>query len=343
MQAYRLYVLALAGYPELGAMNRLREMGNLNSTGAWMLAAAYAKAGQPEAAKKLIAELSLTVSPYRELGYCYGSALRDKALIIETLVLLNEKTKAFQLVKEISEALSTPGYWMSTQEVSFSLKAVSSFVGMDKRGPLKFGYTISGKSVKANSELPISQVQIPIDGTKKEAVSVINESGGNLYVRLISEGTPARGQEESEQSNLNLTVRYTDRNGRAIDPTNLEQGTQFIAEVSVNHPGIRSRYENMALAQVFPSGWEINNLRLDETQQLISNSSFTYQDIRDDRVYTYFNLSARETKTFRILLTATYAGNYYLPAVSCEAMYDRSIYSRIKGKVVEVIQPAGVE
>jgi uncharacterized protein YfaS (alpha-2-macroglobulin family) len=214
---------------------------------------------------------------------------------------------------------------------------------MDKRGPLKFGYTISGKSVKANSELPISQVQIPIDGTKKEAVSVINESGGNLYVRLISEGTPARGQEESEQSNLNLTVRYTDRNGRAIDPTNLEQGTQFIAEVSVNHPGIRSRYENMALAQVFPSGWEINNLRLDETQQLISNSSFTYQDIRDDRVYTYFNLSARETKTFRILLTATYAGNYYLPAVSCEAMYDRSIYSRIKGKVVEVIQPAGVE
>jgi uncharacterized protein YfaS (alpha-2-macroglobulin family) len=324
-------------------MNRLREIGNLNSTGAWMLAAAYAKAGQVEAAKKLIGDLSLTISPYRELGYSYGSDLRDRALIVETLVLLNEKTKAFQLVKEISEALSTPGYWMSTQEVSFSLKAVASFVGMDKRGPLKFAYTLKGKSVKANSDLPIAQVQIPFDGLKKESVSVVNESGGNLYVRLIMEGTPARGQEDAEQSNLNLTVRYTDRNGRSIDPTTLEQGTQFIAEVSVTHPGIRSWYDNMALAQVFPSGWEISNLRLDDTQELISNSSFTYQDIRDDRVYTYFDLSPRETKKFKVLLTATYAGNYYLPAASCEAMYDRSIYSRLKGQVVDVVRPAGVE
>jgi hypothetical protein len=39
------------------------------------------------------------------------------------------------------------------------------------------------------------------------------------------------------------------------------------------------------------------------------------------------------------LLTASYAGSYYLPSVSCEAMYDHSIYARQKGQVVEVVKP----
>ena len=57
----------------------------------------------------------------------------------------------------------------------------------------------------------------------------------------------------------------------------------------------------------------------------------TYQDIKDDRVYTYFDLRPNERKTFRVLLTASYAGEYYLPGVSCEAMYDNGIYSMKKG------------
>ncbi|MBI3481826.1 MAG: hypothetical protein HY015_02430, partial [Bacteroidetes bacterium] len=50
IQAYRLYTLALAGDPDLGSMNRLRES-TLPTTAGWMLAAAYLKAGQTEAAK----------------------------------------------------------------------------------------------------------------------------------------------------------------------------------------------------------------------------------------------------------------------------------------------------
>jgi uncharacterized protein YfaS (alpha-2-macroglobulin family) len=197
MQAYRLYTLALAGSPELGAMNRLREMGNLPSTAAWMLASAYAKAGQPEAAKKLVANLSSVVKPYRELGYTYGSDLRDKALILETLSLLNERTKGFELLKEISASLSNQNSWMSTQEVAYCLKAVAAFAGTEKRGELKFSYTINnGKNITASTQLPIAQVLVPIDGVQKGSVKIVNESAGVLYVRLVLEGTPARGQEE---------------------------------------------------------------------------------------------------------------------------------------------------
>jgi alpha-2-macroglobulin len=339
MQAYRLYTLALSGAAEIGAMNRLQEDKNLTSTAAWMLAAAYAKAGQPEAAQKIISGLSTIVKPYRELGYTYGSDMRDRALILETLTLLNEKARAFEILKEISKGLGDGGYWMSTQETSMCLRAVGNFADLNKRGNIAFNYVLNGKSVNATTELPVAQVQIPISGTKSQSIQVSNSGQGLLYVRLINEGTPARGNEEDEESNLALTVRYTDPKGMNVDVTRMEQGTEFIAEVTVAHTGMRSYYENIALSQVFPSGWEINNLRLTDDQGLAQSGKYNYQDIRDDRVYTYFDLSPNQRKTFKVLLTATYAGEYYLPAVNCEAMYDKSIFARKKGYLVEVIKP----
>jgi uncharacterized protein YfaS (alpha-2-macroglobulin family) len=102
---------------------------------------------------------------------------------------------------------------------------------------------------------------------------------------------------------------------------------------------VRGRYDNLALSQVFPSGWEINNLRLTGDEATGQTQLFDYQDIRDDRVFTYFGLSPGERKTFNLIITATYGGKFYLPAVSCEAMYDRSIYARKKGFEVDVLKP----
>ncbi len=339
-QAYRLYTLALSGDPELGAMNRLREEGNLSSTAAWMLASSYAVAGQVEAARKLIADLPVAVNPYRELGYTYGSDVRDKALILETLVLLDQKVKAFEVLKEISSALGDPGYWLSTQETAMCLRSVAQFASHYKSGELKFNYALpNGKTISASTGLPLAQIPVTFEGLKEQKVQLENKSTGVLFTRLITTGTPARGQEEDVSDNLLMNVKYTDTEGNLIDPSELRQGTQFLAVVSVKHPGLRGVYENLALSQVFPSGWEINNLRLEEAEEFLKTGSFRYQDIRDDRVFTYFNLSPNEERTFRLLLTATYAGTYYLPAVSCEAMYDRTIYSRKKGQEIAVVKP----
>jgi uncharacterized protein YfaS (alpha-2-macroglobulin family) len=338
IQAYRLYTLALAGDADMASMNRLRELGNLPVVSAWMLAAAYAKAGQPEAAKLLIARLPLTVKPYQELAYSYGSDVRDEAIILETLLLLNDRTRGFELVKELSASLSNSNTWMSTQSVAWSLKAIGMFAGGEKRGPLKFNYTYKGKTVSATTDLPLAQVLLPFDGVKAGALKIESQSQGVLFARIITEGIPARGEEEAASSNLNVSVVYTDTNGATIDPSSLEQGTEFIASITITNTGIRGDYKNLALRQIFPSGWEINNLRLDQAEDRLKSDKATYQDIRDDRVYTYFDLGTSQRKTFSVMLTATYAGSYYLPAVSSEAMYDRSIYARTKGQVVAVIK-----
>jgi uncharacterized protein YfaS (alpha-2-macroglobulin family) len=68
-------------------------------------------------------------------------------------------------------------------------------------------------------------------------------------------------------------------------------------------------------------------------------SSYDFQNIRDDRVYTYFGLAAGERKTFRVMLNATYAGRFYQPSIYCESMYDNTVNAGLAGQWVEVVQP----
>ena len=224
---------------------------------------------------------------------------------------------------------------MSTQSISWCLKAVGAFAGVEQKGELKFKYSYNGKEVSASTGLPVAQVTLPMD-VKAGSLNLTNSSQSILFVRVITEGVPARGQEESAANNLTMDVTYADTDGNPVDPSQVEQGKEFVATVSISNPGLRGVYKNLALKQIFPSGWEINNLRLEGSEDRVTADKPTYQDIRDDRVYTYFDLNANQRKTFKVLLTASYAGTFYLPAVSCEAMYDHSIYSREKGQVVSV-------
>jgi len=64
-----------------------------------------------------------------------------------------------------------------------------------------------------------------------------------------------------------------------------------------------------------------------------------YQDVRDDRVYSFFNIGYGNSQTYRVRLNAAYQGRYYLPTVSCKAMYDASVNARQPGMWVEVVSP----
>ena len=63
-QAYRLYTLALAGKPELSAMNRMRELNSLSVTARWRLAGAYVLIGRTEVASQLINNVDVEVPDY---------------------------------------------------------------------------------------------------------------------------------------------------------------------------------------------------------------------------------------------------------------------------------------
>lgn len=336
-QSYRLYTLALAKSPDLSAMNRLRESPKLALQARWSLAAAYAVAGKPEIAKEVMKNLSRKVEPYTELSYTYGSDLRDRAIILETLLLTGSKTEAADLVKYISEQLSGRN-WYGTQTVAWALMSVGKFVGQSGASKeLQFSYQVAGKAmVNAGANTPMMQVDVPVDGAKKEVV-VKNTAKGPLFARLILRGQPVIGDTRTISNDLDIAIAYKKMDGTPIDVKSIPQGTDFYAEVRVTHPGKRPLpYRELALAQIFPSGWEIINSRMDGIEGAASPSRADYIDVRDDRVNTFFGLRERESKTYRVQLNAAYQGRFYLPATQCEAMYDNSISASRPGQWVVV-------
>jgi hypothetical protein len=332
VQAYRLYTLALARAPEPGAMNKLLEKKDLSPAARWRLAGAYMLAGRPEAAQKLVYGLGTGVPPYHELYNTYGSDLRDKAMILEVLSMMDMKTKAAPLAQEIAAELGSAG-WLSTQSCAYSLIAISRYYGASAGSGIKATFSIdqaekgdinTGKSVSVNAIDPKPGV--------KENLNVRNNGKNMVYARLVLQGIPAKGDSSSAENDLKISVSYSGLKGEPIRINNLAQGTGFIAEVKVSNPGLRGAYRNLALSQVFPSGWEIMNARMSEMAMAATRASdFTYQDIRDDRVLTYFDLAPSESRTFRVMLMATYKGRFYLPPQQCEAMYDRTINARVPG------------
>jgi uncharacterized protein YfaS (alpha-2-macroglobulin family) len=131
-----------------------------------------------------------------------------------------------------------------------------------------------------------------------------------------------------------LKVDYTDSKGRKLDISSLPQGEDFNVRITVTNQSVLGTVKDLALSQVMPSGWEIHNERLISGPSAQRN--FDYQDIRDDRIYTYFDLRRGESRSFSFKLNSSYLGRFYMPQVSVEAMYDGSIYARDLGNWVEV-------
>lgn len=343
-QAYRLYTLALAGSPELGAMNRLKERSNLAPEVKWRLAAAYALAGQVDVAKKMVFNIPASSKEQQDYYYTYGSRERDDAMILETMTLLKDNNNAFLKVKSLAAKLGNNVYWMSTQSTAYCLMAISKYAKLNGNTSALAAEVKAGNETVSVSDFNKAKYRIVElkNPDAQAAVKVQVKGSGNLFVRLVKQGIPKAGEETDKFSNLELLVNYKTLNGNPIDVANLEQGTDFMAEVSIKNPGVRGMYRNLALSQIFASGWEIRNQRLDNITYLKGDIP-TYQDIRDDRVYSYFDLGVGGVKTFKVLLNASYKGTFYLPGVSCEAMYDNSISAHVAGKWVTVRRQGEVQ
>ena len=336
-QAFRLYTLALAGAPEYGAMNRMKEQPGLSIQAKWRLAAAYALTGKMKPAEELVYNAETTVIPYSSMNQIYGSSDRDEAMILETLLLMNRERDALQQAKVVSKNLSQEN-WFSTQSTAFALMAMGR-LAEKLSGSLDFTWTWNGKqqpavkSAKAVFEKEISTS--PKSGT----VAVKNQGNGALSVDLITRTQLLNDTLPAISDNLRMDIRYASMDGKPMSVNDIRQGTDFTAIASISNTSGTTDYTNLALTHIIPSGWEVYNERMtvpeaepQETTDSSGNVSgqYTYQDIRDDRVLTYFNLRRGETKIFTIRLQATYAGNFILPSVQCEAMYDVNVQARSK-------------
>ncbi len=333
-QAYRLYTLALADSPDLASMNRLRETSGLSNEAKLRLAIAYGLVGQETAAKELLNGATIHFEPRRYYYYTYGSTNRNRAMALETLVALDQKANAQKIAVDLAKELSSKS-WMSTQTTSYALLAMAKYASYVGGKGINVTYSLNGKSTNAKTNKTIA-TSGDVILQKNNTLVLKNNKDNTVFVQLATNGILPVGKEKIIQNNFKAIVDYKTREGKIIDVKQLSQGTDFVAEVTITNTS-NSKVKDIALTEIFPSGWEVVNTRFTDFGSFKANK-VTHTDIRDDRVNFYFNLKPKESKTMTILLNASYLGKYYLPGIQCEAMYDNDYIVRSQGKWVEVVK-----
>lgn len=352
-QAYRLFTLALAESPDLGAMNRLRDQ-KISPVSRWYLAAAYALSGQKAAATALMSSATFDVGDYRELGGNFGSSYRDKAVMLDCLTLTENYSGASKLLKDLSQRLSTKE-WESTQTTAYALLAVARYAGkVSSQGPIALNFKWNNANGSLSGDKAILQQNLPVDGVELGQLAFTNTGKTPFTPKVIVQRVPGVGTETAAAQGLSLKVEYLDSNDKPFVPLLLKPKTDLTVQVTVTNTSNR-RYEQLVLNQYFPTGWEIQNARLtgqvdtanqddgnrrrsyyDDDYYGRNDPVFDYQDIRDDRVFTFFSLRGGQSKTFKVLVTNTYRGSFYLPMTTAEAMYDNSIRALVPGKWITI-------
>jgi len=330
-QAYRLYTLALAGQPELAAMNRLRESKHLSNNAKWRLAAAYALTGKKKVALEITQTANINFVPQKYDYYTYGSPFRNKVMALETMVALDD-TKQREMAISVAKELSS-SRWFSTQETSYALLAMAKMVSKNGGKSMELSFTQNGKTSTIKTDRAVSQREIGFV-MGMNSVEIINKKENVVYVTLSQKGKLPLGKEMAEHKNLQVITKFKNDAGKFIDVSNLKQGTEITAEITV-HNNSNNWIDNVALSQIFPSGWEIVNTSFTDLEGGATGKA-RYTDIRDDRVNFYFDISGRKSKTFTVKLNASYLGTYYLSGTQTEAMYDNNYYARNKGQWVTV-------
>lgn len=319
----------------MGAMNRMKENMGISRKAKWRLALAYAVAGYDQQASKLIAGLAVDVDEDATDRYTFGSSTRDRAMILETLLELNNQEAAFALLMDIAREMGDKNRWLSTQTTAYCFVAIAKYADKFKlTGAADINLIMDGKSqqLSGSNFVNLTPVAQP-DHTAN--IQLTNNGQAPVFARLVSSGTPIESSEPDISRNIRLNIRYTDQQGNPLNVTTLPQGTNFKATVTIANPGQKGTYNELALTQIFPSGWEIINTRLEGAGN--QSAKAKYMDIRDDRVMHYFDLEPGRQVSFTVLLNAAYQGRYYLPAVVVGAMYDNNIFASKAGKWVKVI------
>jgi uncharacterized protein YfaS (alpha-2-macroglobulin family) len=342
LQAYRLFVLALAEKADQGAMNLMREnyINEMQPLARTLLAAAYYISGQKDVAKKVYQNSQTEITNYRETGATFGSPIRDRALIAYCMIKMDEMAMAGKILLSVTKEYR-PWGWYSTQETSISLLALSSLYA---KSPLTGGdipFTLAIKGLKTEKmTCKTNQTTIDLNDAFGREITISTNHKDPMFISLVREGIPLEDKITTERKNMEIARNFYDDDGNPITLTDIKQGEPFWVRYHVQGT-TGETIENIALSSMFPSGWEIINYRLEglEYPEWIRNfdaSDGTYMDIRDDRVNWFFDLNEGGSFNCVVKINPSFKGTYRLPPVSVETMYSPDYFARLAGDKVVV-------
>ena len=343
IRAYAIYILSLTDTPEVSQLNMIYEnyFDKLNNISKWFIASAYKNIGEEKLAKEIGDKLDFSINNNEEFrNYSYGSDIRDKSIILGAYYNIFGKVDE-KLYNEILNEIKSDE-WLSTQSLGYSLMTLAKLTNGGISQEVEGDILIDGERIPFKTQSGIYGTSIP--ETSKN-IKIISRSENNIFLEYSWEGVPINYQMEDIEKNIKIERNYYDINGKVIDPKILSSGDSFWLEIKLlPSDEEKSFYINeMALVQILPTGWEIENIRAvngEYPEWILTKlkENIDYEDIRDDRVMWFFDYGSYNgsNESFFIKINVVTKGKFDFPGTKAEAMYDKNYQAYLKGFEVEV-------
>ncbi|WEK35731.1 MAG: MG2 domain-containing protein [Candidatus Pseudobacter hemicellulosilyticus] len=335
--AYSLYVLALAGRPNISVMNYYKANPQLLSLDAkYLLSVSYAVAGDKARFREMLpvsfsGEVSLP-----QTGGSFYSDIRDEAIALNALLDVDPANAQVPLMaKHVADKLKQRS-WYSTQECSFSFLALGKIARAANKATVNATITVNGKTVGKAEAAPLRLTAKQLGGTN---VDISAKGEGRLYYYWQSEGISAGGSYKEEDSYIRIRKKFFDRYGRVISGNSFKQNDLVVVQLTLEKL-YSGNIENVAVSDLLPAGFEIENPRTKEIPGMdwIKDAGTpTSLDVRDDRINLFVDLY-NSKQTYYYAVRAVSPGSFIMGPVSAEAMYNGEYHSYNGAGVIRITQ-----
>jgi uncharacterized protein YfaS (alpha-2-macroglobulin family) len=332
---YSMYVLAIAGKPEMSMMNYYKaNLSMVPQEGKYLLAMSYMLAGDKRSADKLLPADFNEADPKQQFGGSFSSPIRDRAIALNCMLEADPNNPQIGRLSQQLSQMIKDARWMNTQERSFTFLAFGKLARQSKTNDLKVIVKAGGKEVGTftGTDLAIEDASL--------ATSKVTLSGSGtrrVFYFWSEQGLTADGSIKLEDNYLRVRKTFFDRWGRQIDLSHVKQNDLVVVKIAlVSTTG--TYVENVAITDILPAGFEIENDRLRATNSMTwisEQSTPQHEDIRDDRILLYTDATAKE-KYFYYTVRAVSTGVFKMGPVMADAMYREEYHSYNGGGWVRI-------
>ena len=340
---YAHYILARVGKGKPQAIKALLANETHNFESEYMLKTALFLSGDRQFEKELQNLEGISALPNDYDYWTFRSKLRSQGLILalhqEMFGVSTPKGDA--LANEIHNTLvASNNRNLSTQSLSWSTFALSKRIlsNTDWKAPVVKQNNKTHATATSNKFG--SSWYVWDTASNKNNISLQGQ-GSDAYIVISTSGIKKDGMYAYGDNGIRVSRKYQTLSGGEFNSQNHSLGEEVVVVVTIENLHQTDIHE-LALVDRIPAGWEINNPNLQDTPDVEAlyteeRWEYDYLSVKDNSMEIFGDINNNETLQIIYTIRATTVGNFYVPPISIEAMYDDSIWSRAQGFSLSVL------
>ncbi|MBT8036498.1 MAG: hypothetical protein KJO21_03035 [Verrucomicrobiae bacterium] len=321
-----LYVLALAGKPEIALQNKwLDAQQQLSPTARAFLALAInTSGGNPASATALLSNTQPRTKNNHWMRYHTDHAMN----VFAWSEIAPNDERVYTAMQNMLAERNPYGHWRTTWCNAWALQAMSSFARHveNDRQPSTLQLVSNGETqtITLDQNSPTRTVRIPL----QPGIKLVASSNNRAYANLQLSAKPKLQPTGPWGNNgLSITRRYEQllANGSVKNMDQPQIGDLIKISLDITFP---EALNYVVIEDRLPSLFEVvNNDFASQRSQFNTNSDnawrIAHKELRSDRASFFINRSWHQgTQTISYLARVTSAGTATAPAAKVEAMYD---------------------